>query len=150
MSFHKLRGFTLIEIIVVTAIVGILSMIAIPNYISSVKKSHRIDAQLTMQKIALAIERYYTTHGTIKGTNKTFDLTEHYGNACIPTVSGCSESNPDIRYFFTLDLESDFYTILATPQNAQADDECGTLSLDMTNTKNIIGAQSNVTLKACW
>jgi len=60
MSEHASRhtGFTLIELMVVIAVIGILAAIAIPAYSDQVRKSRRADALQRIQQITLAQERF--------------------------------------------------------------------------------------------
>ena len=57
------KGFTLIELMIVVAIVGILASIALPAYQDSVRKSKRATAQGDLMSFANAMERYFTTNG---------------------------------------------------------------------------------------
>jgi type IV pilus assembly protein PilE len=56
-------GFTLIELMVSVAIVGILAAIAYPSYMNSVRKSNRADAKAELNDIAQRLQRCYTTYG---------------------------------------------------------------------------------------
>lgn len=57
-------GFTLIELMVVVAIVAILSAIAIPSYRSYILRTHRKEAMAALQGLAQAMERYHVQNGT--------------------------------------------------------------------------------------
>jgi len=54
------KGFTLIELMIVVAIVGIIAAIAYPSYQDSVTRSQRSDATVTVSRLAAAQERFYT------------------------------------------------------------------------------------------
>ena len=61
------RGFTLIELMIVVAIVGILAMIAYPSYLDSIRKSRRADAVAALGAGQLAQEKWRandTDYGT--------------------------------------------------------------------------------------
>jgi type IV pilus assembly protein PilE len=55
-------GFTLIELMIVVAIIGILTSIAYPSYMSSVQKSKRTGAKVAVMEIAQAQERYFSVN----------------------------------------------------------------------------------------
>jgi type IV pilus assembly protein PilE len=58
----KSRGFTLIELMVVVAVIAILAAIALPSYRAQVRKSRRTDAIATINSIMLAEERFRTNN----------------------------------------------------------------------------------------
>ena len=65
---RRSRGFSLVELMVAVAIVGILSMIALPSFMQSVRKSKRIDAQAALTRTSTNLERFFVQAGTYTTT----------------------------------------------------------------------------------
>ncbi|MFO6422829.1 type IV pilin protein [Motilimonas sp. KMU-193] len=66
-KIYKTAGFTLMEVMIVVAIIGILASIAYPSYQDYVKKSRRADAQAHLMKAALEQESWRITNATYAG-----------------------------------------------------------------------------------
>lgn len=69
LNARKMAGITLIELMVVVAIMVILTAIAYPLYTNQVIKARRTDGRAAVQAIALAQERYYTVNGVYGALN---------------------------------------------------------------------------------
>jgi len=64
-----IKGFTLVELIVSVAIIGILASIAIPSYSDYVDSSRRADGQAALLSLGQAMQRYYTEQTTYVGAS---------------------------------------------------------------------------------
>ena len=62
---RALRGFTLVELMVVVVIATILLSIAVPSYMSQVRQSRRTEAKTAVLDLASREERYFSTNGSI-------------------------------------------------------------------------------------
>jgi len=132
-------GFTLIELMITVAIIGILTSIAYPSYQDSIMKSRRVDAQGKLMSFANAMERYYTQCNT-------------YPAAAIPCVAIISpiDPNPTIYYqlSFTTNINGSTYELKALAQGVQTADLYDTLTLDQAGNRQCI--KGTVTTINCW
>lgn len=130
------RGFTLIELMIVVAIVGILTSIAYPSYVSRIAKSRRADATAALMSAAQAMERYGSERATYVGATLG-------GSGIYPSTSSGG--------YYTLSLSSltsTTYTITATATGGQASDKCGNFTYNQAGVKGVSGAGANAA--ACW
>ena len=116
----RIKGFTLIELMITVAIVGILASVAYPSYMGSVTKSRRADAKAALLGFAQAMERHYTTEGTYAGAG-----TDNDGDTGSPTIFSTTSPLDGSDVYYDLDIESasaNSYVIGAVPTGAQAGD----------------------------
>lgn len=138
----KQSGITLIELLVVVAIVGILASLAYPSYQEYIRRSSRTEAEGILLELAQFMERNYTVTG-----NYTVDA----GGAAISLPFNQSPKSGTSKYTITLpvaSLSASTYTLQAAPTGSMTGDSCGTLTLDQTGTKNVIGGTG--TVAECW
>lgn len=138
----KGAGFTLIELMIVVAIVGILAAIAYPNYQEHVRKTRRADAQTALMELSQFMERNYTANGKyLTAANEAPNL---------PFTEAPKDSATkyyDLRFPAGTAPTATAYTLEAVPKGAMANDACGTLTLTNTGAKSQAAGQ---TLATCW
>ena len=133
----KKNGFSLVELMIAVAIVGILAAIAIPSYSAYVRRANRTDATRTMTFDTQALERCYSQAFTYVG--------------CATAPVGAKPS-PQGYYTITIAVPSaSSYSVtalpLAPPQTNDTD--CTQFSIDSSGKQSATGAGSTPT-QTCW
>ena len=133
---ERQKGFTLIELMIVVAIIGLLAAIAYPSYQSYVEKTRRGQAQADLLELVQLMERRYSNG---------FDYRKADGSAPdLPFTVSPREGNPaayDISFSGTVTANT--FTLQAEPRPIQSGDDCDTMTID---------EQGNRTAAAtdCW
>ncbi len=138
---RKTSGFTLIEVMIVVAIVGILAAVAYPSYQEHVRKTKRADAQAALMELSQFMERFYTANGRYldadgDAPDLPFDAAPKDGGSKSYDLA-FAEDSPT----------ANSYSLEAVPTGSMADDKCGTLTLSNTGAK---GQDAGATLADCW
>ncbi|WP_093501180.1 type IV pilin protein [Phytopseudomonas straminea] len=134
------KGFTLIEMMIVVAIIGILAAIAYPSYDEYVKRGNRTEGQALLSDAAARQERYFSQNNTY--ITKEADI----GKLGINLGSGNKSATG--KYVFSVSkVDKDGgYTLTATQQFG--DSKCGNLTLTATGTRGATASGANAT--DCW
>jgi len=129
MRTFRVSGFTLVELMLVVAIIGILASIALPSYNEHVRKARRTAGAACAAAVAQQAERYYTAN--LKYSDFAADT---------------SICEPKALEYYTIGAESPTpktYNVTAAPKGAQSSDSCGTLKVTQTGAKT-------PTTAGCW
>ncbi len=130
------KGFTLIELMIVIAVVGILSAIAYPSYTEYVRRGHRAEARASLLQAAQWLERAATATGT-------YPLT-----AAFPANL---KKAPNDRYDISIvSTDGATYTLTATPKGSQSGDKCGNYTLNQAGLRGAKGVTTGDIVTECW
>ena len=136
------RGFTLIELMVTVAIVGILAAIAYPTYQDSVRRGNRADAKAILLEDAQFMERNYTEANRYDLTSSSVAI----NSAALPRTQ--SPVNGAAKYNITVVMgaaPAQTFTLSATPVGSMLGDACGTYTLTNTGVQGSGGVVAE-----CW
>ncbi len=126
------RGFTLIEIMIVIAIIGIVMTIAAPSFTEYLNKGRRAEAAGLLSEQAQILERFYSQKNV-------------YTDA-----TGLSAGNDYYSITPTLTDQAFVLTAVRKPDSSMATDKCGDLTITNTGVLGMVNAESGLTSKDCW
>jgi type IV pilus assembly protein PilE len=140
-------GFTLLELLVVVAIVALLLVLVLPSYQVHLNAMRRAMASATLLEVMIRQEQFFLEHKRYAERLTDLDYPGH-------PYAIDREGNPvpdqaqDRTYLIELATAGYSYTLSATPVLSQAADRaCGTLSLDSAGIKRASGER---TARECW
>lgn len=125
----------MIEAMIVVAIIGILSAIAMPMYSQYIQNSRRAEARALLMENAQYMQRFYTQNGSY---SRTLDNRA-------PVLPNTANTYYDFANDAAM-LTTTSYTLQATPKGTMASDRCGRLTVTSTGVRG----SSKLTAAECW
>lgn len=133
------HGFTLIELMMAVAIVGILSAIALPSYTQYVMRGRLVEASSALAGQRVKMEQFYQDNRT-------------YTGACVAgTVAPPIAATENFNFACNIAIDGQSYTIDADGAGGSSMDGF-TLRIDQSNTRSTVAVPAHWTLPAtnCW
>jgi len=134
-SIEMNKGFTLIELMIVIAIIGILAAIALPSYREYLKRGDRASARSALLEAQQFMERYYAANDRYVSA-ASVSPTLPVRIATVPTESP--------KYTLSVSSTTNTYTVTAAPIST---DKCANLTVTHTGAR---GTSSGLTVQECW
>ena len=136
------RGITLLELLVVLALIGIVTTLALPGYRHQMIRVHRTEAMIALLELQSAEEKYFLRHNVY-----TSDL-----STAPPTGLGLATASSSNKYILSvavaIDGQSFVATATPTPEGGQAADlECLAFSIDVRGRRAVSGTRD---VRHCW
>ena len=139
-NLHSVSGFTIIELLIVIAVLALLTAIAVPSYQGYVLKARRTEAKDLLFTTAQRLQQYYTQNDVYTTNTTTLGVSTTSENGYYTlTIAAGHTGDPDTSYAVT-----------ATPVGGTSqagDSACGNYTLNSLGTKTVSGSQST---PPCW
>jgi type IV pilus assembly protein PilE len=138
---RRQAGFTLVELMITVAIVGILAAVAYPSYAEYVRRTARADAQSDMAENVQFLERVYTS-------NNRYDRTMNGGAwVTLPVTQSPRSGTAKYNFAIVFGAGGTTYTLTALPQGSQALDKCAAMSVNQAGVQApLVGTDG----RPCW
>ena len=136
----RMKGFSLMELMIAVAIIAILAGVAYPSYQDQVRKSRRADAKIALAELNQSLERFFTTNNTYLGAT--------LGDGSVATDI-YPQKSADGHYNLSISTQTaSTFTLTASATGNQASDsQCASYTLTHTGIK---GGTSGGPEGGCW
>ena len=144
----KSAGFTLIELMITVAIVGIIAAVAVPSYQDHVRQTNRAAAKAALYENAQFMERLYSKNNQYDASVGADGRVNTPDDVAVVLPNTRSPTTGTAQYNISLQVVADTnntFVLQAVPTGTMAGDTCGTLTLSNTGLQ---GAGGNVA--SCW
>jgi type IV pilus assembly protein PilE len=156
-STRKMHGFTLIELMITVAIIGILASIAVPSYTSYIARARRADARAQLMQVTQLMQRFYTANDRFDKDRSA--LVTDAASTFLASVNQSPAAGNGTKLYdlvfgtFPSDGQSFTASMVPVATGAMANDKCGSFTIASTGVRgvNVNGSAGSATLRdECW